>query len=73
MAQAENDLRTLHTEHPERPDALARLRNLHDAREGSFEFVVETIGRTPPIIAQLRPLAKQDFGVYASMIRNPET
>ncbi len=73
IAQAESDIRALHAEHPERPDMLARLQTLHDAREGSFEFVVETIGRTAPVITQLRPLAKQDFGVYASMIRNPES
>jgi hypothetical protein len=73
IGQIESDIRALHAEHPERVDVLARLETLLEAREGSFDFAVEAIGRAPPIITMLRPLAKQDFGVYASIIRDPGT
>jgi hypothetical protein len=57
---------------PVRTQSLARLEALLDNREGAFDFTVETMARAPTILAVLRPLAKQDFGVYASMVRNPE-
>ena len=53
-----------------RVEAMARLASLQDAREGAFEFAVEAVSEIKPILLTLRPLAKQDFGVYASVSRN---
>ena len=53
-----------------RAEAMARLASLLDAREGAFEFAVEAVSEIKPILLTLRPLAKQDFGVYASVSRN---
>jgi hypothetical protein len=50
---------------------MERLDTLIASRESAFAFAVETAGRAPPILAVLRPLAKQDFGVYAQVVRNP--
>jgi hypothetical protein len=50
---------------------LARLDELFEAREAAFDFAVETVAGVPPIVAVLQPLAKQTFGVYASVVRGP--
>lgn len=69
---AENALLAMSPDDPGRAGALARLEAMVDNRASAFDFAVETIGRAPVIIAILRPLAKQDFGVYASMVRDPQ-
>jgi hypothetical protein len=69
---AEAALRGLADDHPDRPDALERLDQMIANREIAFDFAVETAGRSGPIVALLRPLAKQDFGVYAQVVRNPD-
>ena len=56
---------------PARAEAMARLEALLENREGAFDFAVEAVGRVPPIVAILQPLAKQTFGVYASVVRGP--
>lgn len=71
IAAAETAIRGLHAEHPDRDAALARLEEMISNRDGAFEFALETAGRAAPILTVLRPLAKQDFGVYAQVIRNP--
>jgi hypothetical protein len=71
IEQAEFALRGLDPDHPDRADAQARLEALLENRENAFDFAVETVGRAPPVIALLRPMAKQDFGVYASVVRDP--
>lgn len=69
IALAEAAISGLAQDHPGRGEALARLETLLETREGAFGFAVETAGRSPPILAALRPIAKQDFGVYASVVR----
>lgn len=56
---------------PKRADAEARLGVLLENRDTSFDFAVQTVGQIGLIIRVLRPLAKQDFGAYASVVRNP--
>jgi len=71
IVAAETTLRGLAEDHPERPALRERLDEMINSREGAFAFAVETAGRAPPILALLRPLARQDFGVYAQVVRNP--
>ena len=56
---------------PARAEAMGRLEALLENREGAFDFAVEAVSRVPPIVAVLQPLAKQTFGVYASVVRGP--
>jgi hypothetical protein len=70
IAQAETAANALGLNHPARPEALARLEALFEVREAAFDFCVETVGKVAPIVTVLRPLAKQDFGVYASVVRD---
>jgi hypothetical protein len=56
---------------PARAAAMARLEALLENRESAFDFAVEAVGRVPPIVTVLQPLAKQTFGVYASVVRGP--
>ena len=69
IAQAEAAANALSANHPARPEAMARLEALFEIRETAFDFCVETVGKVAPIVTMLRPLAKQDFGVYASVVR----
>jgi hypothetical protein len=69
---AETEVLAMAPDDPARTHALARLEALLESREGAFDFTVETMGRAPAILAILRPLAKQDFGVYAAMVRGPD-
>ncbi len=69
IAQAETAANALGPNHPARPEAMARLEALLEVREAAFDFCVETVSKVEPIVAVLRPLAKQDFGVYASVVR----
>jgi hypothetical protein len=71
IALAETAAAALGPDHPARAEAMTRLETLLNVRETAFDFAVETAGRSPPIIAALRPLAKQDFGIYASVVRGP--
>jgi hypothetical protein len=72
IRSAETALRGLADGHPDRVEVLDRLETLTANREGAFDFAVETAGRAGPIIAVLRPVARQDFGVYAQVVRNPQ-
>jgi hypothetical protein len=67
----ETALRGLAEDHPDRAGVLENLDYLTTNREGAFSFAVETAARAGPIVAVLRPLAKQDFGVYAQVVRSP--
>jgi len=69
---AESALAAMAPGDPARAEAQARLDMMQDNREGAFDFTVETMGRAPAILAILRPLARQDFGVFAAMVRGPE-
>jgi LPXTG-motif cell wall-anchored protein len=45
----------------------ARLASAHEDRDRAFHALAETAGQIAPIVAVLRPLAKQDFRVYSDV------
>src|ERR1700743_3757811 len=63
------DLLGMAPDHPARADLTARLADLAQRRDGSFDFAVETAGRIKPILAALQPIAKQTFGAHAAIAR----
>jgi len=71
IALAETTIGGMSPDHPARADALARLESLFEARQAAFDFAVEIVGHIDPILAVLRPIAKQSFGVYANVVRSP--
>ena len=50
-------------------EALARLAFLIEARQGAFDAIMETMAQTAPVLAALKPLARQSFEAYASVVR----
>ncbi len=70
IARAETAANALGLNHPARPEAMARLEALFEIREAAFDFAMESVAKVAPIVVVLRPLAKQDFGVYASVVRD---
>jgi hypothetical protein len=44
-----------------------RLASAHEDRERAFHALAETASEIAPIVALLRPLAKQDFRVYSDV------
>lgn len=71
IRQEEQAILAVGPDHPARDDALDRLERLLESRERAFELAVEAIARAPMIIVELKPLAKQDFKVYATAVRDP--
>ncbi|QUD87986.1 hypothetical protein [Phenylobacterium montanum] len=69
IALLEDEVRTMGPDHPALAETTARLEALFEGRESSFDFAVECVGQIGPIVTLLRPLAKQDFGIYASVAR----
>jgi hypothetical protein len=67
IAAAESDLRAL--DGPASAEALARLAALTEARHGAFDAIIETMAQTAPVLAALKPLARQSFEAYASVVR----
>ena len=55
---------------PAKAEAMARLGALVEIRETAFEAAVEAVGQIKPVVSALQPLAKQNFGAYASVVRN---
>ena len=56
---------------PARTELMIRLGALVEERQAAFDYAIETVGQTGPIISVLRPLAKQTFDAYALVVRNP--
>jgi hypothetical protein len=69
IAEAEVALAGMAADHPGRADLTARLADLNERREGSFDFATETAGRIKPILAALAPIAKQSFDAHAAVVR----
>jgi hypothetical protein len=69
IAEAELMLMGMAQDHPGRADVTARLANLNERRDGSFDFAVDTGGRIKPILAALQPIAKQSFASHAAIAR----
>jgi hypothetical protein len=55
---------------PVKTEAILRIDALLEERQAAFDFAMETVGQTEPIISALRPLAKQSFDAHASVVRS---
>jgi hypothetical protein len=52
-------------------DAVTRLADLNETRDSAFDFLVEIVAETLLIVAALKPLAKQTFEAFASVVERP--
>ena len=71
IGSAEAAIKALAADDPARAEALERLKALLEARDNGFDFAVETAGEIGPILACLRPLAKESFEAYANVVERP--
>jgi hypothetical protein len=69
IAEASAVLKALEPEDPAAAELVARRDALSESRDAAFEFAVESLGEVEAIVAVLRPLAKQSFDTYATIIR----
>jgi hypothetical protein len=67
--EAELALMGLAEDHPARAEMTARIADLAERRDGSFDFAVDAAGRIKPILNALQPIAKQAFGTHAAIAR----
>ena len=56
---------------PGKADALARLDELLKHRQTAFDFAMETVAETKPLMSVLQPLAGQPLDAHAEVVRNP--
>ena len=71
IVAAESVAKALGVDDPARAEILQQLDGLRETRTGGFDFVVETVGEIKPIIVVLRPLAKESFEAYATVVDRP--
>jgi hypothetical protein len=71
IVAAEAAAKALDADNPARAEILQRLVGLRETRATGFDFAVETIEEIKPIIAVLRPLAKESFEAYATVVDRP--
>jgi hypothetical protein len=69
IAEADGALKALEPEDSAAAELVARREALSESRDAAFEFAVESLGEVEAIVAVLRPLAKQSFDTYATIIR----
>jgi hypothetical protein len=62
----------LGAEDPARAELAGQIESLLETRHGAFDFLVETVGEIKPLIAVLRPLAKETFDAYATVVERPQ-
>lgn len=71
IALAESEAKALDPGDPARAETMHRLDGLLEGRDGAFDFLVETVAETKPVIATLQPLAKESFEAYATVVERP--
>jgi hypothetical protein len=52
-----------------RAELMARIETLAESRQGTFDFAVETVEQIGPLLALLKPLAKQSFDAHRTVVR----
>jgi hypothetical protein len=68
IALAKSAADALDRDDPACVDALARVEALAATRDAAFGAMMETMGQAQPIIATLKPLAKQTFEANAAVV-----
>ena len=71
IAQTQKSFEDLSAEDPARAELAQRIEGLIETRQGAFDFLVETVAEIKPIIAVLRPLARESFDAYATVVERP--
>ncbi|HEX4199509.1 MAG TPA: hypothetical protein VHZ26_18885 [Caulobacteraceae bacterium] len=71
IGMTETALKALDAGDPAVGELTERLQVLEEARASAFDFVVETTAETKPIIEVLKPLAKETFEAYATVVQRP--
>jgi hypothetical protein len=69
IGDAELALAGMAQDHPARAELVARLADLAERREGSFDFAVDSAARIKPILNALQPIARQSFETHAAIAR----
>jgi hypothetical protein len=70
IAMAQDAAVALGPDDPARAEAMARVDALVADRQAAFDFAMESVSKTKPIISVLRPLAKQTFDARAALDRD---
>jgi hypothetical protein len=71
IALAQGAVKASGPDDPARAELMQGLDDLIEARQSAFDFLVEMAGETKPIIAALRPLAKESFEAYSTVVERP--
>ena len=72
IVQTQRTFGGLSADDPARAELAGQLESLLETRQGAFEFLVETVQEIKPLIAVLRPLAKESFDAYATVVERPQ-
>lgn len=70
LASAEVFAAGLAADDPIATEAVARVAALIDSRHAAFEWILQSVGLTGPIITALQPLARQTFDAHASVVES---
>ncbi|MBS0383917.1 MAG: hypothetical protein JSS00_01045 [Proteobacteria bacterium] len=69
IAAAEPNLRTLPADDPSRAEIEAHLAMCKESRRTAFDFALESSREITPLLEQLAPLARQNFGIAEAVVR----
>jgi hypothetical protein len=69
IAEAEQNLRTLPAGDSSRAETETRLAACRETRKSAFDFAVESSCEIVPLLEQLTPLAKHNFGIAEAIVR----
>nr|MEA2798927.1 hypothetical protein [Phenylobacterium sp.] len=69
IASVEAAVNALQPDDPARQELARQLAALAEGRQGTFNFMMESAGQIKPIVAVLRPLARQTFDNHEAVLR----
>jgi hypothetical protein len=69
IASVEAAVNALDRDDPARQELEGQMAVLAEGRQGTFNFMMETAGQIKPIVAVLRPLARQTFDEHEAVLR----
>ncbi len=69
IASVQAAMNALDRDDPARRELESQMAALAEGRQGTFNFMMETAGQIKPIIAVLRPLAKQTLDEHEAVLR----
>jgi len=69
IVAAEQNLRTLSANDPSRAEIESQIAVCKETRKTAFDFALEASGAIVPLLEQLAPLAKHNFGIAEAVAR----